>query len=87
MERNADYYEIPSVISLFEDHFRKPVKGEEVLMLTPTELLKELKMDAKSRSNSTLLGNYLHRNGYEKSQGDDRRRYKVARREGGTGQA
>ena len=42
VERNADYYEMPSVISLFEDHFRKPVKGEEVLMLTPTELLKEL---------------------------------------------
>lgn len=77
VERNADYYETPNVISLFEDHFRKPIAGDERLLLSPTELLGRLRMDAENRSNATLLGNYLRRNGFEKGTGSDRRRYYV----------
>ena len=83
MEQNADYYETPNVISLFEDRFRKPEKGDEVLLLSPTEMLQQLKMDPKNRSNATLLGGYLHRKGFERGSGADRRRYKVARCGGG----
>ncbi len=79
VEQNAEYYDVPSVVSLFEDRFRKPAVGDVQLLLSPTELLAELKMDVKNRSNATLLGNYLRRNGYEKGEGRERRRYKVAR--------
>ena len=78
MERNADYYELPNVISLFEDMFRKPQVGDEVLLLSPTEILKKLKVDPESRANATTLGTYLCRNGYGKGEGNNRRRYKLA---------
>ena len=78
MERNADYYELPNVISLFEDMFRKPQVGDEVLLLSPTEILKKLKVDPESRANATTLGTYLRRNGYGKGEGNNRRRYKLA---------
>ena len=76
--QNADYYETPNVISLFEDIFRKPQAGDEVLLLSPTEILKKLKMDPGNRANTTVLGSYLRRNGFGKGDGNNRRRYKVA---------
>lgn len=78
VERNADYYEVPNVIAIFEDHFRKPQGDDEVLLLSPTEILTRLKMDPKSRANATLLGSYLHRNGFERGKGRQGRRYLVA---------
>ena len=78
IEQNADNYETPNVVSLFEDMFRKPQGGDEVLLLSPTELLKRLKTDPENRRNATALGTYLRRNSYEKGDGYDRRRYKVA---------
>lgn len=63
---------------LFEDRFRRPLPGDKVQLLSPTELLQELKLDAKNRSNSTVLGTYLKRNHYEQGEGRERRRYKVA---------
>ena len=78
IEQNSNYYETPNVISLFEDIFHKPQGGDEVLLLSPTEILKRLKMDPESRANATTLGTYLRRNGFGKGEGNDRRRYKVA---------
>ena len=78
IERNADYYEVPNVIAIFEDHFRQPQGDDEVLLLSPTEILTRLKLDPKNRSNTTLLGTYLHRNGFEKGKGRQGRRYLVA---------
>ena len=78
VEANADYYEMPNVISLFEDMFHKPQGGDEVLLLSPTEILKKLKMDPENRANATVLGSYLRRNGFGKGDGNNRRRYKVA---------
>lgn len=80
VSQNADYYEMPNVVSLFEDLFRKPKAGDEVLMMSPTEILRELKMDPTSRSNATLIGNHLHRNGFGRGKGDNRRRYLIARK-------
>ena len=78
-EHNSDYYETPNIISLFEDHFRKPKAGDEVVLMSPTEILKALKTNPENHSNSTTLGSYLHRNGYEKGEGvAGRRRYKLA---------
>lgn len=81
--QNADYYEMPNVVSLFEDHFRKPKKGDEVLMMSPTEVLTlikdELKVNVVTQANATLIGSYLHRKGYMKGQGSNRRRYEIAR--------
>ena len=65
-------------ISLFEDMFHKPQGGDEVLLLSPTEILKKLKMDPENRANATVLGSYLRRNGFGKGDGNNRRRYKVA---------
>ena len=79
VEQNTDYYETPNVVSLFDDHFRQPQAGDDVLLLSPTELLGALKMDVKNQSAVTLLGNHLHRNGFQKGKGRDRRRYVVAR--------
>ena len=76
--QNSNYYEMPNVISLFEDQFHKPQGGDDVMLLSPTEILKRLKMDPESRANATTLGTYLRRNGFEKGEGNDRRRYKVA---------
>ncbi len=78
IEQNSNYYETPNVISLFEDIFHKPQGDDEVLLLSPTEILKRLKMDPESRANTTTLGTYLRRNGFGKGEGNDRRRYKVA---------
>lgn len=76
-DHNADYYETPNVILLFEDRFRKPQHGDQVLLMSPTEILKELKMDAENRSNATLIGSYLRRKGFERGESYDRRRYKI----------
>ena len=77
-EQNADYYETPNIVSLFEDTFRKPRTGDEVVLMSATEILKSLKTNAENRSNATLIGSYLRRKGYEKGDGADRRRYKIA---------
>ena len=76
--QNAEYYDVPNVIALFEDHFRRPTADDEVLMLSPTEITKRLKLDPTNHSNATVLGTYLRRNGYERGKGEHRRRYKVA---------
>lgn len=82
--QNVDYYEMPNVVSLFEDHFCKPERGDEVLLMSPTEVLAlikdELKVNVVTQANATLIGGYLHRKGYKKGQGGNRRRYEIARR-------
>ena len=78
IEQNSNYYDMPSVVSLFEDHFRKPMPDDDVLLLSPTEILSKLRMDPENRSNATTLGTYLRRQQYEKGDGNNRRRYKVA---------
>ena len=78
ISQNSDYYEMPNVISLFEDMFHKPQGGDEVLLLSPTEILKKLKTDPENRANATVLGSYLRRNGFVRGDGNNRRRYKVA---------
>ena len=77
-KQNSDYYDTPTVVALFEDRFRKPRAGEDVLLMSPTEMLKELRLDVGNRSNATILGSYLRRSGYAKGEGAERRRYKVA---------
>jgi hypothetical protein len=52
--------------------------GDDVLLLSPTEILSKLRMDPETRSNATTLGTYLRRQQYEKGDGNNRRRYKVA---------
>jgi len=83
-QQNAEYYETPDVISLFEDLFSKPKNGDEVLLLSPTGILRRIKDTCKvnviSQSNATLLGNYLHRNGFQKGKGENRRLYQIAQR-------
>ena len=78
MARNANYYQTPNVVSLFEDHFRKPEAGDEVLLLSPTEIMAELKLNPESHSNVTLLGMHLRRHGFEHGEGRQRRLYKLA---------
>ncbi len=82
IEQNTDYYETPNVISIFEDLFRKPQAGDQLLMLSPTEILttiKEMrKLNVVTQANATLLGSYLHREGYRKGTGEKRRCYHVA---------
>jgi predicted P-loop ATPase len=79
---NADYYEMPNAVSLFEDMFRQPQAGDEVLLLTPTQILSYIKEEKKTnvvtQANATILGSYLHRTGYKKGKGDKRRCYLVA---------
>ncbi len=81
-ERNTDYYEMPNVVSLFEDHYRKPQVGDKPLWLTPTEILQRMKdkhgVNMLTQSNATTLGSHLTRNGYEKGKGEQRRKYLVA---------
>ncbi|MBQ6378030.1 MAG: hypothetical protein IJJ56_04470 [Prevotella sp.] len=78
VEQNADYYETPNVISLFEDLFHQPQAGDEVLLLSPTEILERIRNQKKTnvvtQANATLLGSYLHRKGYRKQ----RRSYLVS---------
>ena len=76
--QNADFYETPNVVSLFEDHFRKPEAGDEVLLMSPTEIVTALKMNPENHSNVTLLGLYLRRKGFEHGEGRQRRCYKIA---------
>ena len=82
--QNADYYETPSVVSLFEDHFRQPMAGDEVLLMSPTQILAlmkdELKVNVVTQANATLIGSYLHRKGYQKGKGEKRRCYKIGRK-------
>ena len=82
IEQNADYYETPNVISLFEDLFHKPLGGDEVLMLSPTEILSLIKDRRKTnvvnQANATLIGSYLHRKNFQKGKGEKRRCYQVA---------
>jgi len=76
--QNSDFYETPNVVSLFEDHFHKPEAGDEVLLMSPTEIVTALKMNPENHSNVTLLGLYLRRKGFEHGEGRQRRCYKIA---------
>ena len=76
--QNAEYYETPNVVSIFEDHYHKPTATEEVVLLSPTEILSALKLNPENHSYSTLLGLYLRRNGFERGDGRQRRLYKLA---------
>jgi hypothetical protein len=82
IRQNSEYYEMPNVVAIFEDMFHKPKTGDQTLMLTPTEILTRIrdgrKINAVTQSNATLIGNYLHRNGFEKGRGEERRCYLVA---------
>lgn len=80
IEHNSDYSETPGVVALFEDRYRKPKPGDNVLLLSPTEILTRLKADPANRANVTRLGAFLHRQQYHRGDGNDRRRYKVAER-------
>ena len=76
--QNSDYYETPNVVSLFEDRFHKPEAGDEVLLMSPTEIITALKLNPENHSNVTLLGLYLRRKGFERGEGRQRRCYKIA---------
>ena len=76
--QNSDYYETPNVVSLFEDRFHKPEAGDEVLLMSPTEIITALKLNPENHSNVTLLGLYLRRKGFEHGEGRQRRCYKIA---------
>ena len=82
--QNSDYYEVPSVVSLFDDLFRQPQAGDEVLVLSPTEILSDIKaqksVNVITQANATMIGSYLSRKGFAKGKGCDRRKYLVARR-------
>lgn len=82
VERNADYYEMPTAVQLFEDLFRRPQAGDETLWLTPTEVLHEIrerrKVNVVNQSNATLIGGYLKRNGFRKGVGIHRRAYGIS---------
>ena len=81
-EKGAEYYETPNVVSIFCDHFRKPVAGSETEQMTPTEILAYIHdkwhINLVNQSNAVMLGNYLRREGYERGKGNDRRRYKLS---------
>ena len=76
--QNADYYETPNVVSIFEDHYHKPTAAEKVVLMSPTEIISALKLNPENHSYSTLLGLYLRRNGFERGEGRQRRLYKLA---------
>ena len=76
--QNADYYETPNVVSIFEDRYHKPTAADEVVMMSPTEILSALKLNPENHSHATLLGLYLRRNGFERGEGRQRRLYKLA---------
>lgn len=82
VEHNADYYEVPNAVSLFEDMFCHPQAGVESLLLSPTEILTQIRDERRvnivNQANATLLGSYLYRNGYQKGKGEKRRCYHVA---------
>ncbi len=76
--QNADYYETPNVVSIFEDHYHKPTAAEEAVLMSPTEIISALKLNPANHSYATLLGLYLRRNGFERGNGRQRRLYKLA---------
>jgi hypothetical protein len=82
VERNADYYEMPTVVQLFEDLFRRPQGGDEPMWLTPTEVLQQIRerrrLNVVNQSNATLIGSYLKRNGFRKGRGVHYRQYEVS---------
>jgi predicted P-loop ATPase len=82
--QNSDYYEVPNVVSLFEDMFCQPKGGDQVLLKSPTEILgmirDERKVNVVTQANATLIGSYLHRKGYRKGKGEKRRCYQIARK-------
>ena len=82
--QNSDYYEVPNVVSLFEDMFCQPKGGDQVLLKSPTEILgmirDERKVNVVTQANATLIGSYLHRKGYLKGKGEKRRCYQIARK-------
>ena len=78
MVQNADYYETPNVVSLFEDRYHRPSSGEAAVLMSPTEIVKALKLDPSNHSSVTLLGLYLRRNGFKRGEGRQRRYYEVA---------
>lgn len=82
-KQNGDYYDTPNIIALFEDLYRQPQAGDEVLLMSPTELLSSIKdqrhVNVITQSNATVLGNYLHRRGYKKGKGRQYRCYQVTR--------
>ena len=82
VEKGAEYYEMPNVISIFCDHFQKPQAGSEVLKMSPSAILTYIKdtwhIDLVNQSNTVLLANYLRREGYELGKGRERRQYFVS---------
>ena len=68
IENNAQYYDTPGVLALFEDLFRQPQAGDDVLELSPTQILQmmrdKLKVNIINRSNATILGSYLRRQSF-----------------------
>lgn len=83
VEQAADYYETPNVVAMFVDQYRKPLAGDEVLTLSPIEVLNSFwetnHVRVATQSNSVILGNYLRRRGYQKGKGELRRKYLLAR--------
>lgn len=82
--QNADYDDQPTVISMFEDLFRRPRKVDKPVYMSPTEILAALKVKYKSlnisHSTATALGSYLRRKGYEKGGTCNRRCYALAKK-------
>ncbi len=83
IENGTEYYELPNVISIFCDKFKKPADDDEILTLTPTEILVYIRdtwrIDLVNQSNAVFLGNYLRREGFEKGSGEKRRKYLISR--------
>jgi hypothetical protein len=65
VEYNANFYQMPGAVSMFDDLFRRPMAGDKVLILSPTEILQmikdRLKVNVVNQSNATLIGSYLKR--------------------------
>ena len=65
VEYNANFYQTPGVVSMFDDLFRRPMAGDKVLSLSPTEVLQvikdRLKVNVVNQSNATLIGSHLKR--------------------------
>jgi hypothetical protein len=82
VEMGAEYYEMPDVVSIFCDHFCKPVAGSETLLMRPSEIITYIRdkwhINLVNHSNSVELGTYLRKEGYERGKGKDRRRYYVS---------
>ena len=70
IENNTQYYEMPNVVSLFDDLFRHPQPGDNIRVLSATEIMQiikeKLKVNVINRSNATILGSYLKRQKYKR---------------------